>query len=47
MEKATVGTSADFIDDIGFKIAVDGSWDIFALTWKDDWVRVEMSREWN
>lgn len=32
MEKLTVGTSADLVDDIGFQVAVDGSRNIFALT---------------
>ena len=31
VEEAAVGAGADFIDDIGLKIAVDGSRDIFAL----------------
>ena len=33
VEEASVGASADFVDDIGLEIAVDGSWDIFALAW--------------
>jgi hypothetical protein len=32
VEQAAVGTGADFIDDIGLKIAVDGSGNVFALT---------------
>ena len=40
VEEATVGASADFIDDIGLEIAVDGSWDIFALTWRMTWSEV-------
>jgi hypothetical protein len=31
MEEALVGTSADLIDDVGLKIAVDGTRDILAL----------------
>jgi len=31
MKQASVGTSSDFVDDIGLEIAVDGSWDIFAI----------------
>jgi hypothetical protein len=31
VEKASVGTGADLIDDVGLKITVDGSGDIFAL----------------
>ena len=33
VEQAAVCTGTDLIDDIGFEIAVDGSWDIFALTY--------------
>ena len=33
MEQATVGTSADFIDDVGLEIAVNSSGNIFALTY--------------
>lgn len=32
MEQASVGASADFIDNVGLEIAVDGSWDIFAIS---------------
>lgn len=32
VEQASVGASADFIDDVGFEIAVDGSGNIFAAT---------------
>ena len=32
VEEAAVGTSADFIDNVGLEIAVDGSGNIFALT---------------
>lgn len=31
VEEATISASADLIDDIGLEIAVDCSWDIFAL----------------
>ena len=31
VEKTSVGASADFIDDVGLEITVDGSGDIFAL----------------
>ena len=31
VEKTAVGASADFVDDVGLEIAVDGSWDVFAL----------------
>jgi len=31
VEEATISASADLIDDVGLKIAVDCSWDIFAL----------------
>jgi hypothetical protein len=31
MEEATVGTGADFVDDIGFEISVDGTRNVFAL----------------
>jgi hypothetical protein len=31
VEETSVGAGADFIDDIGLEIAVDGSRDIFAL----------------
>jgi hypothetical protein len=31
MEKAAVGASADLIDDVGLKISVDGTWNIFSL----------------
>jgi hypothetical protein len=37
VEETTVGASADFIDDIGLEIAIDSSWDIFALTWRMIW----------
>jgi hypothetical protein len=33
MEKAAVGASADLIDDVGLKISVDGTWNIFSLAW--------------
>jgi hypothetical protein len=33
MEKATVGAGADFIDNIGLEIAVDGSRNIFAIAY--------------
>jgi hypothetical protein len=32
MEETTIGASADFIDDVGLEIAVDCTWNIFALT---------------
>ena len=35
VEQSSVGTGADFIDDIGLEIAVDGSGNIFALTCRD------------
>jgi len=31
VEEATISASADLIDDVGLEIAVDCSWDIFAL----------------
>ena len=31
VEQAAVGTGTNFINDIGLEIAVDCSWDIFAL----------------
>jgi hypothetical protein len=31
VEQATVGTGADFIDNVGLEVAVDGSGNIFAL----------------
>lgn len=31
MEKAAVGAGADFVDDIGLEVAVDGAGDVFAL----------------
>lgn len=31
MEEGAISARADLVDDIGFKIAVDGSWNIFAL----------------
>ena len=31
VEKAAVGASADLIDDVGLKIAVDGTGDVFAI----------------
>ena len=31
VEETAIGTGADFVDNIGLEIAVDGSWDIFAL----------------
>ena len=33
MEQAAVGTGADFIDDVGLEIAVNGTGNIFALTY--------------
>jgi hypothetical protein len=33
VEEATISAGADLIDDIGLEIAVNGSWDIFALAW--------------
>jgi len=33
VEKASVGSGADLIDDVWLEIAVDGSGNIFALTW--------------
>jgi len=33
MEETAVGTGADLIDDVGLEIAVDGSGNIFALTY--------------
>ena len=32
VEEAAISAGTDLIDNIGFKIAVDCSWDIFALT---------------
>ena len=32
MEQAAVGAGADFVDDVGFEIAVDGARNIFALS---------------
>ena len=32
MEKTAVGAGADFVDNVGFKVTVNGTWDIFALT---------------
>jgi len=32
VEEASVGAGADFINDVGLEIAVDGSGNIFALT---------------
>lgn len=32
VEQAAVCTGSDLVDDIGLEIAVDGSWDVFALT---------------
>lgn len=34
VEKASVGAGADLIDDIGFQIAVDGSWNILSLAFR-------------
>jgi hypothetical protein len=34
VEKTTVGTGADLVDNIGLEIAVDGAWHVFALTWR-------------
>jgi hypothetical protein len=31
VEEATISAGADLIDNIGLEIAVDGSWDVFAL----------------
>jgi len=31
VEQATVGASSDLVDNVGLEIAVDGSWDIFAV----------------
>lgn len=33
VEQAAVGTGADFIDDVGLEIAVNGTGNIFALTY--------------
>lgn len=33
MEQASVVAGADFIDDVGLEIAVDGSWNIFAVSY--------------
>jgi hypothetical protein len=33
MEQAAVGTGTDFIDDVGLEIAVDGTGNIFSLTY--------------
>ena len=32
VKKASVGASADFVDNIGFEIAIDGARNVFALT---------------
>jgi len=31
VEQAAVGTGSDLVDNVGLEIAVDGTWDIFAL----------------
>ena len=31
MEKIAIGTGADFIDDVGLKVAVDGARNVFTL----------------
>jgi len=31
VEEVLVCASADFVDDIGLEIAVDGTWDVFAV----------------
>lgn len=36
VEQAAVGTSSDFVDNIGLEIAVDGTGYIFALTYQTD-----------
>lgn len=33
VKEVSIGSGANFIDDIGFEIAVDGSGDIFALAY--------------
>ena len=33
MEKGAICASADLVDDVGLKIAVDGARDVFALTY--------------
>lgn len=34
MEQSAVGTSSDFVDNVGLEIGVDSSWNIFAATCK-------------
>lgn len=31
VKQLTVGTGANFVDNIGFQIAIDGAWNVFAL----------------
>ena len=33
VEQSSVGASADFVDDVGFEVAVDGSWNILAVSY--------------
>ena len=33
VEKAAVGAGADLVDDVWLEIAVDGTWDVLALTY--------------
>lgn len=35
VEEGSVGAGADFVDDVGLEIAVDGTWDIFAIAYVD------------
>ena len=30
MEKTAVGTTSDLIDDIGFKVNIEGTWNVFS-----------------
>jgi hypothetical protein len=47
VEKTAVGAGADFIDDIGLEIAVDGSRDVFAIALDElQSVRVLGGEEW-
>ena len=32
VEERTVGASADFVDNVGLQVGVDGTWDVLALT---------------
>jgi hypothetical protein len=44
VEKITVGASANFINDVGLEIAVDRSWDVFALAWRTNSLVIRIER---